>query len=124
MIKYKTSGSFKRTLLFLEKSSKLKLENLATYAQEGVDALAAATPVDSGVTADSWYYKITERDGSVTIEWLNSNLGDGWAPIALLIQYGHVTGTGGYVEGYDYINPALKPIFDKIEKKVWREVTS
>lgn len=123
MIKYETSGSFKRTMLFLEKNSHLKLENLATYAQEGVDALASATPVDSGLTADSWYYKITERDGSVMIEWLNSNLGDGWAPIALLIQYGHATGTGGYVEGIDYINPALKPIFDKIEKKVWREVT-
>lgn len=124
MIEYKTTGSFKRTLAFLEKTSKLKLRNLATYAQEGVDALASATPVDSGLTADSWYYKIVERDGSVSIEWLNSNLGDGWAPIALLIQYGHATGTGGYVQGVDYINPALKPIFDKIEKKVWREVTS
>ncbi len=123
MIKYQTKGSFKKTMLFLEKTSKLKLENLATYAQEGVDALSSATPVDSGLTADSWYYKITERGDSVVIEWLNSNLGDGWAPIALLIQYGHATGTGGYVEGIDYINPALRPIFDKIEKKVWREVT-
>lgn len=124
MISYNTTGNFKKTLLFLERSSRLKLENLSTYAQEGVDALASATPVDSGLTADSWYYKIIERDGSVRIDWLNSNLGDGWAPIALLIQYGHATGTGGYVEGIDYINPALKPIFDKIEKKVLREVTS
>ncbi len=124
MISYSTKGNYKKTFLFLEKCSKLKLDNLASYAQEGVDALVAATPVDSGLTANSWYYKIIEQDGSVRIEWLNSNLGDGWAPIALLIQYGHATGTGGYVEGIDYINPALRPIFDKIEKKVWREVTS
>lgn len=123
MIRYETKGNWGRTFAFLNRCVQVKLSDLEKYGQEGVDALRAATPVDSGLTADSWYYKIIEREGSISIEWLNSNLADGWAPVAVLLQYGHATGTGGYVEGVDYINPALRPVFDSIAKRAWREVT-
>ena len=95
---------------------------LITYAEEGLRRLQQATPKDSGLTADSWYYTIEEKDGTIAINFHNSNLGKGWAPIAVLLQYGHGTGTGGWVEGVDYINPALKPVFDKIAKDTWEEV--
>lgn len=123
MITFEQKGNWNKTFNFLKKSKKVTLEDLYKYGEEGVQALRAATPVDSGKTAESWYYRITEGNGKISIEWLNSNLGDGWAPIAILLQYGHATGTGGYVQGRDYINPALKPIFDQIAKNAWREVT-
>lgn len=123
MITFEQKGSWNKTFNFFKRNKKITLEDLYKYGEEGVAALRAATPVDSGKTAESWYYRITEGNGSISIEWLNSNLGDGWAPIAILLQYGHATGTGGYVQGRDYINPALKPIFDKIAKNAWREVT-
>ena len=82
----------------------------------------SATPVESGETANSWYYEIEHRDGSATISFKNSNVKDG-VPIAIILQYGHATGTGGWVEGRDYINPAIQPIFDKIAENAWREVT-
>lgn len=92
------------------------------YAEAGVRALAKATPRDSGVTAESWYYDIEEDNNSITITWSNSNVVDGWAVIAILLQYGHGTGTGGYVRGRDYINPAMKQIFQEMADDLWEEV--
>ena len=95
---------------------------LQHYGEEGVRALAAATPKDSGITADSWYYQIKERNnGNVALEFCNDNRNDG-VPIAIILQYGHVTGTGGYVKGVDYINPALEPIYESVIKKLSEEV--
>ena len=87
-----------------------------------VEALSAATPVDSGLTASSWYYEIEHNDTGASISFFNSNVNEG-VPIAIILQYGHGTGTGGWVEGRDYINPAIQPIFDQIANDVWREVT-
>lgn len=98
-------------------------KGLESLAQEGVNALRAATPVDSGVGASSWGYKIVEDRGGVTIAWTNSDTQDGF-PVVVMLQYGHATGTGGYVQGYDFINPAIRPIFDKISNQVWKAVTS
>lgn len=124
VIKFTTKGSFKNTYRFLGKISILNLYNkLKKYGEAGVVALAKATPVDTGTTAMSWEYKIETFNGRVVISWWNKNVVDG-VPIALVIQYGHVTGTGGWVEGRDYINPAIQPIFDKMVNDVWREVTS
>lgn len=123
MIEFKTTSSFDKTFAFLRRNRKLNLHDLEKFGQEGVNALKQATPKDSGLTADSWYYDIVESDGRVAIQWLNSNVVDGWCNIAVILQYGHGTGTGGYVEGRDYINPALRPIFDKIAKNAWEEVT-
>ena len=94
---------------------------LEKYAKEGVSALAAATPVDSGTTANSWSYEIQTNGESATIYWTNTNINKG-VSIALILQYGHGTGTGGYVQGRDYINPAIRPIFDKIAEEAWSEV--
>lgn len=123
MITFEQKGNWNKTFKFLRKNKKITLEDLYKYGEEGVQALRDATPVDSGRTAESWYFRITEGNGTISIEWLNSNLGNGWAPIAILLQLGHATGTGGYVQGRDYINPALRPIFDRIAKNAWREVT-
>lgn len=95
--------------------------NLAKYGQLGVDALASATPKDTGKTANSWSYEITKDQGKYTIYWKNTNINDG-IPIAITIQYGHGTRNGGYVQGRDYINPALQPIFDQIAEDAWNEV--
>jgi len=97
-------------------------DDLNTYGQRGVAALRAATPVESGATAAGWSYGVERSSSGVTIYWTNSNVNQG-AKIALLIQYGHGTGTGGYVSGLDYINPALRPIFDQIAQDVWKKVT-
>lgn len=123
MITFKQKGDLHKTFDFLRRSKKMRASDLIRYGEMGVQALKQATPRDTGLTADSWYYEIAEHDGTIAINFLNSNLGDGWAPIAILIQMGHATGTGGWVEGIDYINPALKPIFDKIAKDAWEEVT-
>lgn len=123
MIEFSHKGDFKKTFDFLRKAEKLDLNDLMKYGRMGVEALQAATPKDTGRTADSWYYEINKRaDGTISLDFLNSNLGDGWAPIAILIQYGHATGNGGYVEGRDYINPAIQPIFDEIARSIWKEV--
>lgn len=122
MISVKTSGSFKNTESFLKRSKNFSLSSLDQYGREGVAALAAATPVDTGKTAASWDYKITKSDDSVTITFVNNNIVDGNC-IAILLQYGHGTRNGGYVVGRDYINPAIRPIFDKIAKSAWSEVT-
>lgn len=101
-----------------------KIESiLERYAQEGVSALASATPVDSGTTANSWGYEIEYSGESATIYWTNTNANKG-VVIAVILQYGHGTGTGGYVQGRDYINPAMRPVFDQIADAAWREVVN
>ena len=123
MISFKQKGDFSKLTSYLEKVKEtVKQSTLDRYGQEGVKALSAATPVDSGLTASSWYYKIERRTGSVSISFHNSNIQNG-VPIAIILQYGHGTGTGGWVEGRDYINPAIRPIFDKIANEAWKEVT-
>lgn len=124
MISVKMSGSFKRSESFFKRIFSqdiyAKLEN---FARQGVIALQSGTPVDSGETAASWDYEVSHHGGTYTISWLNYHLVDG-VPIAIILQYGHGTGTGGYVQGRDYINPAMWPVFDKIANDVWDEVTS
>lgn len=123
MIVLKSKGDFSKTTNFLKRITKLDYKSiLSKYGKMGVDALAKATPVDTGLTASSWSYEIVEDDGGATIYWKNSNIVKG-VPIAVILQYGHGTGTGGYVEGIDYINPALRSIFEGIADDAWKEVT-
>lgn len=123
IIQFKQKGDFSKTESFLKKLRKLDLDSvLRKYGELGVQALASATPVETGKTAASWDYKIEKGKGVVTITWTNSNVSNG-VPIALLIQYGHGTGTGGYVQGRDYIKPAIRPIFDELADALWEEVT-
>lgn len=125
MIAIRVKGDYKKTRSFLDKMRRNKfLKNLDKYGQMGVEALSAATPVDTGKTASSWSYYIKEYDdsGSIIINWTNSNVVNGWANIAVLLQYGHGTRNGGYVKGRDYINPAMRPVFDKIAQDAWMEV--
>ena len=123
MIKFRQKGDFSNLSKFLERAKNVAhIGDLDKYGREGVAALASATPVDSGLTANSWYYEIVRSNKSVSIRFSNSNVQNG-VPIAIIVQYGHATGTGGWVEGRDYINPAVRPIFDKIAQNVWREVT-
>ena len=123
MISFRHKGDFSKLSGFLEKTrNSLRIGELDRYGREGVSALASATPVDTGLTASSWYYQIVRKNGSVSIEFHNSNIQNG-VPIALILQYGHGTGTGGWVQGRDYINPAIQPIFDKLANDAWREVT-
>ena len=96
---------------------------LESLGQEGVDALISYTPVDSGVTASSWYYDIQIDSQNARISWHNDNIVAG-TPLVILLQYGHGTGTGGYVQGRDFINPAIEPIFNRIAEEVWKVVTS
>ena len=117
-------GSFDNTERFLNAASKLRIEDiLNTYGQEGVSALSSVTPVDSGETADSWTYQIVGDKTSFSIIFSNTNMTESGTPIAILLQYGHGTRNGGWVQGRDYINPAIQPIFDRIAEDVWREVT-
>lgn len=123
IITYKHKGDLKKTDTFLRKLLKQDLTSiLHRYGQLGVEALSKATPVDTGKTAASWGYTVTETKGSATITWTNSNVNQG-VPIALLIQYGHGTPTGGYVQGIDYIKPAIRPILDDLTKALWKEVS-
>lgn len=122
-ITVKSTGSFKRTLSWLQRMQRLNAAGVfARYGQAGVTALASATPVESGETSQSWYYEIDIKPGLLSIIWKNRHVEDG-VPIAILLQYGHGTGTGGYVQGRDYINPAMRPIFDRIEAEFMKEVT-
>lgn len=124
MITVESKGSFQNTEAFLNKMAKSDIFSaLSHYGQEGVRALANATPTDSGLTASSWSYEILQDATSWSIVWSNSNIAAG-RPIAILLQYGHATGTGGYVDGQDYINPALRPVFDQIANEAWKVVTS
>lgn len=116
-------GTFALTQAFLKRLEEQRyLRVLSKYGEIGVQALSAATPKDSGITASSWSYEVKMKDGNPGIFWSNSNVNQG-VNIAIILQYGHGTGTGGWVEGMDYINPALKPIFDKLIDDVWKEVT-
>jgi hypothetical protein len=124
MIKFKHTGNFNKTEKFLKQMSKQDvLRILEKYAIEGVSALSSATPVESGKTANSWGYEVSGSRGSYCITWTNNNVVNG-VPIAIIIQLGHGTRNGGYVQGRDYINPAIQPIFDKITEEIWREVTT
>ena len=123
MITLKQKGNFSKLNRYLERVKETaKISILDKYGQAGVEALSSATPSDTGLTASSWYYKIERTKTSATIQFLNSNINDG-VPIAVILQYGHGTGTGGWVEGRDYINPAIQPIFDEIANEAWKEVT-
>ena len=123
MISFRQKGDFSKLTRHLERlKGAIRLSELDTYGREGVAALASATPIESGKTANSWYYEIVREKGSATIRFLNSNIQNG-VPIAIILQYGHGTGTGGWVQGRDYINPAIQPIFDRIANDAWREVT-
>lgn len=123
-IQARTTGSFKKTRRFLKKSADNRIfKSLIQYGQKGVEALSAATPTDSGETAASWRFEVVYSNGSAKINWLNDNVNQG-VNIALILQMGHGTGTGGWVEGRDYINPAIQPIFDEMLDKIWKEVTS
>lgn len=123
MITFRQKGDFSKLSRYLEKVKEAaKVGVLDKYGQAGVAALSSATPVESGLTAQSWYYEIERTKSSAVIRFLNSNVNNG-VPIAVILQYGHGTGTGGWVEGRDYINPAIQPIFDNIAKDAWKEVT-
>ena len=122
MISFRHKGDFSKLTSFLERAKeKTYLGDLNKYGRQGVAALASATPIDSGETATSWYYDIENTKESATITFYNSNVQNG-VPIAIILQYGHGTRNGGWVEGRDYINPAIQPIFDQIVDEAWREV--
>lgn len=122
MIKYEVSGSFKNTEKFLKTMQSGSIFSLLDhYGQLGADALSKATPIDSSLTANSWKYEVKEKNGSHEIIWRNTNVESG-IPVAILIQYGHGTRNGGFVEGRDYINPAIQPLFDKIADEIWERV--
>jgi len=124
VISFVSTRSGKRTEDFLRKLKNADIyKSLDAEARKGVNALASAVPKDSGLAADSWDYEIERSGRSVTIRWTNNNVENGF-PVAIMLQYGHGTGTGGYVQGRDYINPAMKPIFDSIAQQVWKAVTS
>lgn len=122
-ISFSHRGDFNKTERFLKKAEKFDLRGkLSKYGEKGISALQTATPKDSGLTASSWEYEIDITGDGVTINWLNTNNADGWFNVAAGLQFGHGTGTGGWVEGIDYINPALRPVFDEIAEEIWREV--
>mgnify|MGYP004460664975 FL=1 len=124
MITFRQKGDFSKLNHYFEKLKEgIKIGDLNKYGRAGVEALSNATPKDTGQTASSWYYEIKRSNGSVSIQFKNSNVHEG-VPIAVILQYGHGTGTGGWVEGRDYINPAIQPIFDEIANNAWKEVTS
>lgn len=123
MISFRQKGDFSKLNRYFERVREAaRIGVLDKYGREGVAALASATPVDTGVTANSWYYEINRQNGSVSLEFKNSNVNEG-VSIAIILQYGHATGNGGWVQGRDYINPAIQPIFDKIADNAWKEVT-
>lgn len=124
MIKFRQTGNFNRTERLLNKIKRADyVDILEKYGRRGVEALSAATPVDTGLTASSWGYEIVKMGSGYRVYWSNSNINKG-VVIALILQMGHGTGTGGWVEGIDYINPAIRPVFDAMAKDAWEEVTS
>ena len=124
LIRITTKGDFNNTFRFLNKMSKFQINKiLEKYGQMGVEALRSATPIDSGKTAESWGYEISVGKEGATIHWTNTNQNKG-VYIAVILQYGHGTGTGGYVQGIDYINPTIRPVFDKIAEEAWMEVVN
>lgn len=123
MISMTSSGSFK-TESFLRKMKSLKIDSILQQAgREGVVALSNATPKDSGLTASSWDYEISKTRTGVAVIWTNSDIENGF-PVVIALQYGYATGTGGFVQGRDFINPAIRPIFDRIAEQIWKEVTN
>lgn len=123
MISFRQKGDFKKLNSYLERLEEvIKLGKLNKYGERGVSALASATPVDTGLTASSWQYSINREKDSVSISFENTNINNG-VSIAILLQYGHGTRNGGYVQGRDYINPAIQPLFDRIAEEAWKEVT-
>lgn len=123
VISFRSSGSFDKMESFLRSMQRLNLRSIVEpYAKQGVEALSRATPVDTGLAARSWSYEIDTSKG-VTVTWTNSDVENGF-PVVVMLQYGHGTGTGGYVQGRDFINPAIKPIMDQIAENIWKEVTS
>lgn len=124
MIRLESRGDFRNLEKFLTRMSQGEVfKTLDRHGQAGVDALSMATPRDSGSAASSWSYEVVKTKRTYSISWTNSDMAGG-VPVVILLQYGHGTGTGGYVQGRDFINPALKPIFDKIANEVWKAVTS
>lgn len=122
MITFRQKGDFSKLSKFMEKAKEIvNISCLDKYGQEGVEALSSATPKDTGTTARSWRYEIERRNGSVALVFKNTNIQNG-VPIAIILQYGHATRNGGWVQGRDYINPAIQPIFDKIADEAWKEV--
>lgn len=124
MITVRSKGDWKKTRNFLRQAVLNKeLAVLEKYGKKGVEALTEMTPIDSGLTASSWYYRIVrDNNGQISLQFCNSNIKD-YVSIAIILQYGHASRSGAWVEGQDYINPAIKPIFDQIASEVWREVT-
>lgn len=124
MLKRSSAGSFAKTTTFLNKLQSGNLfHSLNQHGRVGVDALARSTPSESGETAQSWGYQVGQSKGRISLSWFNTHENDG-VNIAVIIQYGHGTGTGGYIQGRDYINPAMRPIFDRILEDIWRQVTN
>ena len=124
MLSFEVKGDWSKTDTWLKKMIKLDIRSvLNQYGREGVAALSSSTPVESGQTASSWDYKVEKTSGGYTISWSNSHVNNG-VNIAVILQYGHGTGTGGYVVGRDYINPAMRPVFDKIADAAWKAVTN
>lgn len=124
MLRIRHKGTFQKTKKLFEENRDSKIQAiLERYAKVGIDALYLATPVDSGETARSWGYEIQKTKNGFSIVWTNSNIVDG-VSVAILLQYGHATNSGGYVEGRDYINPALRPIFDRMAADIWKEVAA
>lgn len=122
MITFVSHGDFSKTYKFLRRSNEFHVRDvLDKYGQLGVEALSRSTPKDSGKTAESWSYEVHTTRGKDSIYWTNSNINEG-VPIAIILRYGHGTGTGGYVEGRDYISPAILPIFDEMADSVWKEL--
>lgn len=122
-IKMSSKGDFSKSFKFLKvMKEKDWLKRIDQYAQEGVNALKASTPKDTGLTADSWNYEITNDGNRLYITWYNTNVKKGYFNVALMLQYGHATKNGTWIKGVDYINPALKPVFDKISNNMWEEV--
>lgn len=123
MISFRQKGDFSNLTRYFERVKEAaKVGILNKYGRAGVEALSAATPIESGLTANSWFYEIEHDSESATISFHNSHINKG-VPIAIILQLGHGTGTGGWVQGRDYINPAIQPLFDKIANEAWREVT-
>lgn len=123
MITFKQKGDFSKTMKYLSKAKNpIDINDLHRFGKEGVAALSAATPVETGLTANSWFYEIEKNDGSISINFCNSNIQNG-VPVAIILQYGHGTRQGGWVQGRDYINPAIQPVFDRMTNEAWKEVT-
>lgn len=126
MITIRCRGNYNKTEAFLKKNKSMDevRQILERYGREGVAALAANTPIDSGETASSWFFEIIQDADGISLVFSNNNTTKTGVPISILLQYGHGNGKGGYVRGQDYINPAIQPIFDRIAEEAWREVTA